>query len=221
MSLTIQVALFASAREAVGSKSMTVQVPAPYTVKQLLETLSGDARLAPLIHSLRVAVDEEFAEDSLELNKNMQVALIPPVSGGSSAVFQVLQTPLRVDDVVAAVTTPSHGAIVTFVGVVRNETAKRSVTRLEYESYEAMAEKKMASIAAEVQAKWPGVLVAAHHRVGVLEPTEVAVVLAVSAPHRHVAFQACEFFIERLKQDVPIWKKEVFRDGEVWVASHP
>lgn len=119
------------------------------------------------------------------------------------------------------VSTPECGGIDVFIGTVRNATKGKAVTRLEFEAYEAMALSEMKKIAEQVLAKWPVQRIAIHHRVGVLAIGEIPVVIAVSAAHRNAAFDACRYAIDTLKQTVPIWKKEVFEDGEVWVGAHP
>ena len=108
-----------------------------------------------------------------------------------------------------------------FVGTVRNQTKGKRVVRLEFEAYGPLAEKEMRKIADSVVDKWQALHVAIHHRVGVLDIGEAPVIIAVSTPHRKAAFEACEYAIDTLKETVPIWKKEIFEDGEVWVASHP
>jgi len=108
-----------------------------------------------------------------------------------------------------------------FIGTVRNATKGKSVIRLEFEAYEPMALTEMEKIVSHAAEKWPVQKILIHHRVGVLEVGEVPVIIAVSAAHRAAAFDACRFIIDTLKQTVPIWKKEVFEDGEVWVAAHP
>jgi molybdopterin synthase catalytic subunit len=133
----------------------------------------------------------------------------------------VTDRPLRVEDAIALVSGHAYGGLVTFVGAVRDNTRGRAVVRLEYEAYAPMAEAKLAEIAAEAEAQWQGARIAVLHRVGVLVPGEAAVVIAAAAPHRKEAFRACEHVIERLKADVPIWKKEVYADGEVWVGMGP
>lgn len=119
------------------------------------------------------------------------------------------------------VSTPECGGIDVFIGTVRNATKGKAVTRLEFEAYEAMALNEMKKTAEQVLAKWPVQRIAIHHRVGVLAIGEVPVVIAVSAAHRDAAFDACRYAIDTLKQTVPIWKKEVFEDGEVWVGATP
>lgn len=127
-------------------------------------------------------------------------------------------------DVLAAleqVSGPAAGGIDVFLGTVREVTQGRRVLRLEFEAYDRMALRQMAHIAQEAVSRWPIQAVALHHRTGVLQVGDVAVVIAVSAAHRAAAFEACRYLIDRLKETVPIWKKEVFEDGEVWVAAHP
>lgn len=119
------------------------------------------------------------------------------------------------------VTNDGAGGIAVFVGTVRNQTQNKNVLRLDFEAYEPMAISEMRKIAVLAREKWPVQKIAIHHRVGSLVIKEVAVVIAVSTPHRKAAFEACEFAIDTLKETVPIWKKEFFEDGEVWVAAHP
>ena len=119
----------------------------------------------------------------------------------------------------ARVTQPTDGAIVTFVGVTRNHTGDRNVLYLEYEAYRPMADNMLAQVAEEMKAKWPIGEVAISHRLGRLEIGEASLVVAVAASHRKEAFEACQYSIDRIKKIVPIWKKEFFEDGQVWVES--
>lgn len=119
------------------------------------------------------------------------------------------------------VTNPECGGIVTFVGTVRKFTKSKEVVRLEFEAYEPMAIKEMTKIAEHILANYPAKRIAIHHRVGVLAIEGIAVVISVACPHRADAFAACQYAIDTLKETVPIWKKEIFTDGEVWVAAHP
>jgi len=116
---------------------------------------------------------------------------------------------------------PESGGIDVFIGTVRNVTKGKAVLRLEFEAYERMALAEMGKIAAQAIEKWPVQKLLIHHRTGVLAVGEVPVIIAVSAAHRNAAFEACRYVIDTLQQTVPIWKKEVFEDGEVWVAAHP
>ena len=108
-----------------------------------------------------------------------------------------------------------------FIGTVRNATKGKAVVRLEFEAYEPMALSEMQKIADAAMEKWPVHQILIHHRVGTLEVGEIPVIIAVASPHRDAAFEACKYIIDTLKQTVPIWKKEVFEDGEQWVAAHP
>lgn len=116
---------------------------------------------------------------------------------------------------------PQSGGIDVFIGTVRDATKGKAVVRLEFEAYNQMAINEMRKITEQAFAKWPVQKVLIHHRTGVLQVGEVPVIIAVSAAHRDAAFEACRFIIDTLKQTVPIWKKEIFEDGEVWVAAHP
>ena len=133
--------------------------------------------------------------------------------------YRVVEEPLSADAVAAAVTVPEAGGVAVFLGVVRNQTAGRRVVALEYEAHVPMATAKMREIAVSVRQRWPGILgVALVHRIGRLEIGESSVMIAVSSPHRAEAFDACRFAIDTLKETVPVWKKEFFEDGEVWVG---
>lgn len=116
---------------------------------------------------------------------------------------------------------PESGGIDVFIGTVRNATKGKPVIRLEFEAYEKMARKEMEKIAAQVISKWPVHKILIHHRTGALAVGEIPVIIAVAAAHRAAAFEACRWSIDTLKETVPIWKKEIFEDGEVWVAAHP
>ena len=135
--------------------------------------------------------------------------------------IQISSTPLTSTEAEAFVTNEECGGIVTFVGTARKYTKGKEVLRLEFEAYEPMAIKEMTKIAEQIFEKFPAKKVAIHHRVGVVNLKEIAVVISVSCPHRAAAFEACQYAIDTLKQTVPIWKKEIFEDGEVWVAAHP
>lgn len=218
---TLKVRYFAAARERAGCNDEVVELPSPPTVAALLEGLAArHAALGPLLKHLRVAVNHEFRDAGHALAAGDEVALIPPVAGGAGA-FRVVDRPLTLAEVVEAVSGPGQGGVVTFSGAVRDQTKGRRVLRLEYEAYGEMAVKKLAEIGAEAEQQWPGTRVAIVHRTGVLHAGELAVVIAASAPHRKEAFAACQYAIEALKRDVPIWKKEIYEDGDVWVGLGP
>jgi molybdopterin synthase catalytic subunit len=128
---------------------------------------------------------------------------------------------LNVPDCVDWILSPESGGIDVFIGTVRNATKGKPVVRLEFEAYDKMALNEMEKIAQQAFAQWPVQKILIHHRTGVLQVGEIPVIIAVSAAHRDAAFDACRYIIDTLKQTVPIWKKEIFEDGEVWVAAHP
>ena len=135
--------------------------------------------------------------------------------------IKISNQPLNIESCIDWVMTPQSGGIDVFIGTVRDSTKGKTVRRLEFEAYEPMAIKEMHKIADDAFSKWPVQKLLIHHRTGVLEVGEVPVIIAISCAHRDAAFEACCYVIDTLKQTVPIWKKEIFEDGEVWVAAHP
>ena len=135
--------------------------------------------------------------------------------------IEIYSTPLNVTDCVDWIMSPQAGGIDIFIGTVRDATKGKKVMRLEFEAYKNMALKEMEKIAQQAYSKWPVQKILVHHRTGVLQVGEIPVIIAVAAAHRDAAFDACRYIIDTLKQTVPIWKKEIFEDGEVWVAAHP
>jgi molybdopterin converting factor subunit 1 len=215
----IQVLYFALAREAAGLDEEQLPSGAPSVAA--LRAMLAERRpgLAPLLPRCRIAVNQSFATDADPVPDGAEVAVIPPVSGGAGR-FRVVDRALSLAEVVAAVSGPAHGGVVTFTGDVRGESRGRRVVRLDYEAYVPMAERTLAAIGEAVGAEH-GAIVAITHRVGTLVPGEAAVVIAAAAPHRAPAFRACEATIDRLKREAPIWKREVFDDGSEWVGAGP
>src|SRR3954454_1438975 len=164
---------------------------------------------------LLYAVNKEYAERDRELADGDEVALIPPVSGGD---FRLSEQPLSLQAVVDEVGDERAGAIATFIGTTRIESRGRRVQFLEYEAYAGMAEQEMARIASELAGRYDLCAVAVHHRIGRVGIGETSVVIAVSAPHRQEALAAAKDAIDTLKQTVPLWKKEVYEDGEEWIG---
>jgi molybdopterin synthase catalytic subunit len=138
-----------------------------------------------------------------------------------STQIQIFPNPLNIQSAIDWIMSPVSGGIDIFIGTVRNATKGKTVIRLEFEAYEPMALAEMEKIVNVAFEKWPVQKVLIHHRTGILQVGEIPVIIAVSAAHRAAAFDACRFIIDTLKQTVPIWKKEIFEDGEVWVAAHP
>lgn len=220
--MRVTVRFFAAARERAKVSTLELELPAGVRVSELSAALIAKIpELGPLMPKLRIAVAEEFAAPDDVIPEGVEVALIPPVAGGSGGLYRLQDAPLCLQEAIDAVSAHSRGGLVTFAGAVRDHTHGKKVQRLEYEAYGPMAQKKLAQIGEEARVKWPGTEVAVLHRLGTLVPGDLAVVIAVSAPHRKEAFRACEFVIDRLKEDVPIWKKEFAEDGEVWVGLGP
>jgi molybdopterin synthase catalytic subunit len=215
--MRVRVKFFAAAREIVGQGEVALDLKEGSTVSDLMEHFfSRYPRLKGMAGSLLLAVNREFSELTTQLREGDEVGVIPPVSGGSHV--EITEKPLSVETLVQQVTRNTCGAVATFIGVVREFSRGRQVSYLEYEAYPEMAIAKMRQIAEEIRQKWEIERVAIHHRIGRLGIGELSVVIAVSAPHRRQALEACAYAIERLKQIVPIWKKEVAPDGSSWVG---
>ena len=229
--MKIKLKLFGSLREAVGVSSIDVELEAGACVRDLRRWL---AERNPLVEELgdrlAASVNLEIADADLALNDGDEVAFLPPVAGGDGTAdaadsaakksCTISDRPLDEAEVVSRVAGPDAGGIVTFVGNVRDQARGHEIEYLEYEAYPEMAEREMEKIAALAAEKWPGTRVAIAHRVGHLEIGEAAVVVVSAAPHRGEAFSACRFAIDTLKVRVPIWKREVARDGAYWVDDH-
>ena len=220
--MKVQVRLFASYREAAGRDRVELELPEGGTVEAAWAAV---AERYPVLRPYRphtlFAVGQDYVAPEHPLRAGDEVCLFPPVSGGldGADLYRVTEELLSQAAITAAVADPEAGGVVVFSGVVRNETGGRRVKFLEYEAHAALAEAKMREIGEMVHARWPGVkMVAMVHRVGRLEIGEASVMIAVSAGHRAEAFEACRFAIDRLKETVPVWKKEYFEDGEVWVG---
>ncbi|HMY59338.1 MAG TPA: molybdopterin converting factor subunit 1 [Pseudomonadota bacterium] len=217
--MKIAVRYFAHLRERLRRESDSIELADGSTVGDLLLLLGErEPLVAASRRSLQVAVNMEFMPAKTQLKDGDEVALIPPVAGGS-ALVRLSRQPLQYDEVIAAVSGPGQGGIVLFAGLVRDHNDGKQVVRLDYEAYDEMAVRKMAEIAARIESEQPGVRVAMVHRVGSLQIGDLAVILAASAPHRGEAFAACRAAIEALKVEVPIWKKEFSPDGEEWLGQ--
>jgi molybdopterin synthase catalytic subunit len=218
----VRVLLFARYREATGKERVDVDLPDGATVENAWKAL---VQRYPQLDHYRAytlfAIGHEYVEADHPLKPDDELCFFPPVSGGAPAedVYRVVATPLSPDAIAAEVDDPGAGGIVIFSGVVRNQTDGRPVKFLEYEAHAPMAEAKMREIGRAIRARWAGVRrVAMLHRIGRLEIGESSVLIAVSAAHRGDAFEACRYAIDTLKRTVPVWKKEHFEDGEVWVG---
>ena len=206
--MPVTVKLFAGLRERAGWSQRQVDAATVADVWRALEL--GDEPAG-----LLYAVNKEYATPDRALADGDEVALIPPVSGGA---FLLSDEPLSLDRVVDEVRDEQAGAIATFTGTTRISSRGRTVTHLDYEAYEGMAERVMAEIAEGLQSRYELSAVAIHHRVGRVGIGETSVVIAVSAAHRQDALAACKDAIDELKERVPLWKKEVYSDGEEWIG---
>jgi molybdopterin synthase catalytic subunit len=217
--MKLQVLFFASARERTGCAEHIVDVADGSTISAVFVRLVEQwPELEPLRPYLRFAVNEAFEEpDGFHLTDGDVLALIPPVSGGGEDV-RLIEGPIDVGETEALVSHHSCGAVLSFKGIVRSKTGDHGVLRLEYEAYESMALSTFRKIVREATAEHPELRIAVRHRVGVLEVGDVAVIVAVGSPHRAAAFDACRLIIERMKEDVPIFKREARTDGSVWVG---
>lgn len=223
--MNIEVLYFAGVRDLVGLPEEALSLPAEVrTVGDLARHLEARRPvLRERLASVRFAVNEEFASDDLALSEGDVIAVIPPVAGGSdrrpaTERVAVLAAPLRYDAVVDLVRHPSAGALATFVGAVRDSADGREVTSLEYSAYDSMAVAEMARIIDEIEEEIPVARLAAHHRVGELMVGEEAIICAASSPHRDEAFRAGRLLIDRIKERVPVWKREKGPDGTYWVG---
>ena len=206
--MTVRVRLFAGLRERAGWSQREVDAQ---SVAEVWDALGlGDEP-----NGLLYAVNKEYATRDRALVDGDEVALIPPVSGGA---FVLSEEALSLDRAVEEVRDDEAGAIATFTGTTRIQSRGRTVTHLDYEAYEGMAEQVMAEIAGGLSARYELSGVAIHHRVGRVGIGETSVVIAVSAPHRQDALAACKDAIDELKGRVPLWKKEVYEGGEEWIG---
>ncbi len=227
--MRIRVVAFASAADALGAGERAVELPAGATVAELKARLGRDfPALAALWPRLAVAVDGRLGGDGAALADGAEVALLPPVSGGAGPAataappVALVDGPLDAAAVAAGVAAPSRGAVVTFVGTVRDHHRGRAVERLTYSAYRPMAAAGLARIVADLEAAHAGLRAAIVHRLGTVPAGEASVVIAVAAPHRAAAYEASRTALERLKREVPIWKREHYADGgTAWREEEP
>jgi molybdopterin synthase catalytic subunit len=220
--IKVQVRAFASLRQALGSASLTLDLPPDATVAHLLERLSADYPAASsLVSRALVAVNHDYVDRTQLLAPGDEVAVFPPVSGGTTTYVALSAAPLDSLALSNVVAEPGAGAVVTFAGLVRDNNLGRQVRYLEYEAYPEMAEAKLRQVVAEARERWPAIRgVAVVHRTGRLEIGEMVVLVAIGAAHRgDGAFEAARYVIDRTKEIVPLWKKEVWADGEEWIEG--
>lgn len=227
--IRVNVRFFAGHRDIVGKTELALELEPGATVGTLWEQLVRDyPRLRGYSGRLLYAVNQQFSELSTELQDGDEVAYIPPVSGGADAgqtpggtyvaaphfaPFLITEVPLDPASLARWVQTPGDGAVVVFAGVVRDNFKGRATAYLTYEAYAEMAVPVLSQLADEARSRWPIGRVAVHHRIGRMEIGDTAVLVVVAAPHRHEAFAAAEFIMDRIKEVAPIWKHEHWVDG--------
>jgi molybdopterin synthase catalytic subunit len=223
--MRVRVLFFGRLKDIVGRAEEQAELSEGARVEDLFERYGRNfPELAKFRASVAASVNQEFAEWRAPLASGDEVAFLPPVSGGAvptmptvdEDIYALVRTPIETTGIVARLKAPQDGAVVMFEGIVRNHSAGRMTLYLEYEAYEAMALSQMRQIGAKMREKFSIRRFAMVHRLGRLEIGETAVLIVVCSAHRAAAFDACRYGIDTLKRNVPIWKKEFFRDGALW-----
>ena len=223
--MRVRVLFFGRLKDIVGRAEESADLPEGSRVEDVFALYRASyPALAGLRPSVAASVNQELAEWKAALRAGDEVAFLPPVSGGAVAApsrdwIEIVHNPISAEPIVNRVKGPEEGAVVVFDGIVRNHTRGRHTLFLDYEAYEPMALEKLREVTAALRSRFAVSGVAMVHRLGRLEIGETSVLIAVSAPHRAVAFDACRFAIDTLKRSVPIWKKEYFADGAVWAEG--
>lgn len=226
--MRVHVLFFGRLRDIVGRAEEEAELDDGARVEDLFARYGrAFPQLGQLRSTVAASINQEYSEWTAPLRPGDEVAFLPPVSGGEERleisaaedIYELVRRPIRAQEVIAALKAAGDGAVVMFDGIVRNQSGGRSTLFLEYEAYEPMALRKMQEIGAEVKKKFCIDRLAMVHRLGRLEIGETSVLIAVSSTHRRAAFDACRFAIDTLKRTVPIWKKEHFADGSVWVEG--
>ena len=227
--MEVKVRLFAHYREIAKSSEITLDLPSGSSVNDVKRAV--EARFPGLdLGGGMAAVNEELASPDTPLSDGDEVAFLPPVSGGEeedgegggetvrTGLTEQALEPL-LGELIAWATAPAYGAVVSFAGTTRSPNKGREVRYLEYEAYSPMAEKILNKIVAELRQQWALGRIAIVHRLGRVYPAEISLIIVISAPHRPEAFAASRQALERIKKILPVWKKEYFSDGEVWVEG--
>jgi len=219
--MRVRVLFFGMLKDLVGKSSDSLELPEGASVRDVLEHyLSRVPKLKTSLTSIAVAVNQQYASAETKLKNDDEVALLPPVSGGSGKAL-ITRDVIRTSDVLSRIKQGEDGAAVVFEGVVRNQTRGRKTLYLDYEAYEEMALEQLESLAQRALKAFAVRDVAIVHRLGRLEIGETSVLIVVASAHRAAAFDACRWLIDTLKRTVPIWKKEYFEDGAVWADGEP
>ena len=227
--MRVRVVSFGILKDWLGASEVAMELPEGATVGDLLVKLSADGSAARLA-GIAVGVNAEYATASQQLREGDEVALLPPVSGGSEARPEsgfgpshvaLTREVIAAESLVNAVKQGEDGAVVVFDGIVRNHSRGRRTLYLDYEAYEEMALRQMQELAAQALSRFAVRQVMIVHRLGRLQIGETSVLVIVASAHRAAAFEANRWLIDTLKQTVPIWKKEIFVDGAVWAPGEP
>ena len=228
--MKLKVLLFARLKELAGQETIEIDIEPPSKILDLWKLLcERHPQLKAADQNVIFSQNQEFAGTDSELHEGDELAVFPPVSGGAEEPFpvwpvdpngnviQIVPSPILIESLISQLSRPGNGAVVVFSGIVRDNTGGRKTRFLEYEAYVPMALRKMHEIIATLKQRWDIDRIGMVHRLGRLEIGEASVVIVVTSSHRKAAFEACQLAIDTLKRIVPIWKKEHFDDGEVWV----
>ena len=227
----VRLLFFATLKDIIGSREMQLDVPAGSTVADVLTHLEGSyPRIKDYRPVVLTAINEEYVERGTRIEDGDEVAIFPPVSGGEvgsevlminrpGELYQITRDPIDAQKISRQLLRAEDGAICVFEGVVRNNSKGKRTLHLVYEGYETMALKKLEEIGIFVRQAWDIGCIAIVHRLGHLDIRETSVAVIVTSAHRRAAFDACHYAIDKLKKVVPIWKKEFFEDGEVWIEG--
>lgn len=223
--MRVRVVYFGMLKDAVGRQLEDVELREPATLRDLVETCIAKTSVIDNFRDvLAYSVNMEYATFATPLKEGDEIAMLPPVSGGSPAEqkhCRLVRVPIDTKQVMDSVKHPEDGALAVFDGIVRNNTRGRRTLYLDYEAYEEMALKQMEELAAKAISDFKVRDVRIEHRLGKLEIGETSVFIAVASAHRGAAMDACRWLIDTLKKQVPIWKKEYFEDGAVWADGEP
>jgi molybdopterin synthase catalytic subunit len=232
--MRVRVLFFGVLKDIAGKSSDSLELPDGAVARDVLSHYAAQVpQMRESMASFAVAVNQEYAGPETMLKSGDEVALLPPVSGGSekadvettgsypSPYVSIIHKPIDTRSVLDRIKQGEDGAAVVFEGVVRNQTRGRKTLYLDYEAYEGMALRQMETLAEQALKEFHVRDVALVHRLGRLEIGETSVLIVVASPHRAAAFEACRWLIDTLKRTVPIWKKEYFEDGAVWADGEP
>ena len=229
--MQVKCLFFATLKDIVGARQVSLEVPAGATIGDLLVRLEANyPRMKEYRPVLLTAINEEYVDSRAAISDGDEVAIFPPVSGGSieaevlvisrpREIYRITRAPIDAQEIARILQRGEDGAVCIFEGIVRNNSKGKPTRYLEYEGYEPMALKKMEEIGQFIRQGWEIDGVGVVHRLGRMEIGETSVAIIVTSAHRKAAFEACQYAIDRLKKVVPIWKKEFFEDGEVWIEG--